>query len=281
MTTVYIDVYFLINFTVDLLAFYLAAAFLHVRIGNARLLSASFLSAVWACFILFVDLGVWGSLLSSCAAMILISYVWVGKISLVRRGKLLVSFVLFLTVIGGMVYFAFNVISRYFPEQVVTTVHDRKLLIFSMLVLLSLGAIRLMMLMFFHSTSERSVHLVISLMGRQIECDALVDSGNLLKDPIDLTPVMLIKSDMAKGLFPNGIPTLSGRDGKGMDRFIRLIPINKNGHVGLQLGIRAERVLVSSKKGYTEAKLTFIIDEEKGSFGGFEALVPSSALDSI
>ena len=42
MTTVYIDVYFLINFTVDLLAFHLACAFVDINRGNDPALRCHF-----------------------------------------------------------------------------------------------------------------------------------------------------------------------------------------------------------------------------------------------
>ena len=147
-----------------------------------------------------------------------------------------------------------------------------------MILLLAIGIIRLMFLIFFNSVSEQSIHLLIRLMGHEIECDALVDSGNLLKDPIDLRPVMLIKSSIAEKLFPEGIPNSTSNFNGGVDRFVRLIPVSKNGHTTLELGFRPERVAILEKNGYSETKLTFIIDKEEGSFGGFEALVPANAL---
>ena len=280
MRTVYIDVYFLINFTVDLLAFHLASLFTRVRIKNARLLLSTLISALYASFALFFEINGWLTAAISAIVMVLVSYALVGGISITRRLKLMVAFLLFLTVIGGLVYLAFNLIDAYFPDQIATTVENRRLLVLSVLILLSIGIIRLLFILFFHSRSEKVAHLKIELFGRSIECDALVDSGNLLKDPIDLTPVMLIKADAAKGLFPCGIPRADSFDLGDLERFVRLIPINKGGRVDLKLGVRAERVLVLRGKRFEEIKLTFIIDEEEGRFGGCEALVPSSALEN-
>ncbi len=281
MTTVYIDVYFLINFTVDLLAFHLASAFSKVLTKNSRLFVAALLSALYACVMLFIAVNGWMMILISTLTMIVVSYVLVGGISFLRRFKLMAAFILFLTVIGGMVYFAFDSLNAYFPEQIATVVEDRRLLILSVLVLLSIGIIRLLFVLFFHSTTEKSARLKIELCGRVLECDALVDSGNLLKDPIDLTPVMLIKADMARRLFPQGLPRLGESDLSGpLNRFIRLIPINKNGQRTVVIGIRPEHVYLLSNKRYIETKLTFIIDEEEGRYGGYEALLPLGALEN-
>ena len=82
VSTVYIDVYFLINFTVDLLAFHLASAFTKVRIKNSRLFIASLLSALYACIILFLPMKGWALMLISALTMIVVSYALVGGISL-------------------------------------------------------------------------------------------------------------------------------------------------------------------------------------------------------
>ena len=281
VSTVYIDVYFLINFTVDLLAFHLASAFTKVCIKNSRLFIASLLSALYACIILFLPMKGWALMLISALTMIVVSYALVGGISLLRRFKLMSAFVLFLTVIGGMVYLAFNTLDAYFPEQIATAVQNRRLLILSVLLLLSIGIIRLLLVLFYHSTSEKSARVKIELCGRVIECDALVDSGNLLKDPIDLTPVMMIKADAVKKLFPQGMPRMGDSDfGGGLNHFIRLIPINKNGNKTVVVGIRPERAYIVSGKRYSEIKLTFIIDEEEGRYGGYEALLPLCALEN-
>jgi stage II sporulation protein GA (sporulation sigma-E factor processing peptidase) len=278
--TVYIDVYFLINFTVDLLALHLASLFVKVRVKNARLILAALLSALYACVSLFLEIHVWILAAISIFVMLIVAFVIVSGISLSRRFKLMVSFLLFLTVIGGIVYLVFNVIDSYFPDQLATTVENRRLLTLSILILLAIGVIRLFFVFFFNSTSERVVHLKIELLGRAIECDALVDSGNLLKDPIDLTPVMLIKADCVCGLFPYGIPSADSRNFEALERYVRFIPINKDGKSDLKLGIRAERVQLINGTKREEIKLTFVIDKEEGRYGGYEALIPSSALEN-
>lgn len=282
MSTVYIDVYFLINFTVDLLAFHLASAFSKVNIKSIRLFVGAFLSALYACIILFIPMHALLMLALSATMLILTSYVLTTSISALRRFKLIVAFVLFLTIIGGAVYLVFDCLEAYFPQYVYTDVQNRKLLILSVIVLLAIAIIRLLLALFFHTKSEKYAHLSIEYNGVVLQCDALVDSGNLLKDPIDLTPVMLIKTDAVRKLFPRGIPTLDSFDsGAKLDRHVRLIPINKSGQRTLTLGIRPERVMIMRGREYAETKLTFIIDDEEGSFGGYEALIPAAALENL
>ena len=282
LTTIYIDVYFLINFTVDLLAFHLAAVFTKVRVKGSRLLFASLTSAIYACAMIFISDKALISALVSIASLVIASYILVGGIRLIRRIKLMISFFLFLTVIGGIVYLAYCFIDKYFPNQGPTEVHDRRLLVLSMLILLSIGIIRLLFVLFFNSATERAASLKIELLGSSVAVDALVDSGNLLKDPIDMTPVMLVKENAITSLFPCGIPSIEGPElDQKVKRLVRLIPVNEGGRSVIKLGLRPERVFIRKKNRYVETKLTFIIDREKGTFGGYDALIPACAMENI
>ena len=56
MKTIYIDVYFLINFSVDLLALYFAAMFMKIRATNLRLVLAALVGALYAVIgVLLID----------------------------------------------------------------------------------------------------------------------------------------------------------------------------------------------------------------------------------
>ncbi len=278
----YIDVYFLINFTVDLLAFHLAAVFTKIKLRSHRLMFATLLSSLYACMMIFFSGEPWVAALLSIVSLIIVSYTLVGGIRILRRIKLMVSFFLFLTVIGGIVHWTYGMLSEYFPQQEQAEVHDRRLLILAVLVLLSIGIIRLLFLLFFNSATERTSRLRLEFMGREILLDALVDTGNLLKDPMDMTPVMLIKKKAVSSLFPKGIPDINEVDNSPeLKHHVRLIPVCQNGISVIKTGFRPERVFVKKNNRYVETRMTFIIDEENGTFGGYDALVPSCALENI
>jgi len=98
--------------------------------------------------------------------LVLISYVLISGISALRRFKLIVAFLLFMTIIGGGVYFVFNWLGTYFPEYMATTVQDRKLLILSVVILLAIAVIRLLFLLFFHANSEIVSQIPAASAGR-------------------------------------------------------------------------------------------------------------------
>ena len=72
--------------------------------------------------------------------------------------------------------------------------------------LLALLLTLIMILSLFADTVvEKNVKLKIVFLKKEYTVDALVDSGNLLKDPMDLSPVMLVKSNFTKEIFPRGV----------------------------------------------------------------------------
>ena len=153
---------------------------------------------------------------------------------------------------------------------------------FSVILLLSMGVIKLLFTIFDGNVSERNVHIRIEMGNKQIECNALVDSGNLAKDPVDETPVLLIKRDVAEGLFVGGIPELhNGNFPEKYKRYIRLIPVNLGEKNEILLGFRPDRVYVIGKKREERIKITIALDNNGGTYGGFEALMPISALENL
>ena len=96
MKTLYIDVYFLINFTVDLLAIYFASRISRVPVSTRRGILAAIVGGISASVIVFLESEL-VSLLLSVLSLVLTVYVAAGKVSARRRGKLLFSFLPFLT----------------------------------------------------------------------------------------------------------------------------------------------------------------------------------------
>ena len=280
MQTLYIDIFFLINFTVDLLAVHFASCFTKTPIGTVRLVIVSLIGAIYACAAVFIT-NIWISLLLGTVVFALTFVIILKRASFMRRVKLMIAFFLFLVIIGGIVYFLYCAFDKYLPSRD-TEVQNRSFLIFSVILLLTIALIRFILNVISNARSERRLQLQISLLGREISCEALVDTGNLLKDPIDSTPVVLIKEKAASGLFPDGIPQIyEGTISKELKRYIRLIPIAHNGITDIKAGIRPDRAAVLINGKYEEVRIEFVIDEEGGTFDGCEALMPAAAIEGL
>ena len=136
---------------------------------------------------------------------------------------------------------------------------------------------------FSNNQSSKSKELEIEVAGKSIRAEALVDSGNLALDPMDMRPVMLIKKSCASALLPEEVIELTDPDKltKEMRKRIRLIPISMGGKTRVLTGVRVDKVKVIGDTRESEIIATLAIDKEGGNYGGFELLVPSAALCDV
>ena len=136
---------------------------------------------------------------------------------------------------------------------------------------------------FSNAESEGSVDVEISFLSNKAVVSAFIDSGNLAVDPMDMSPVLLIKKDVAKRILPENIIELSDIDSldRSVKKRIRLIPVSRGGQTHVLVGVKADRVSIIGKDRTEELSVTLAIDKEGGDYGGYMALMPSAALDNV
>ena len=95
--------------------------------------------------------------------------------------------------------------------------------------------------------------LQIKLEDKIISADAIIDTGNFLRDPITKRPVIVIDKETLRGILPddfldNLLQIISGKDidiGSYTSK-IRLIPFTSLGKEnGLLIGLKAEKAVIS------------------------------------
>ncbi|MBO5907696.1 MAG: sigma-E processing peptidase SpoIIGA [Clostridia bacterium] len=284
MRTVYIDVYFLINFTADTLAIYFAAVFSRVKITKLRLLVSSLLGALFAVVILLMPERVIPKLVCAVLGLLTIGAVGPRGACVTRRVRFLSAFLIFSALLGGAVSFLFDILGTYLGDRLEEGREvNRPLLLIALGVLFCIGAFKMIVAIFSGNTSSQSRELEIEISGKSIRAEAFVDSGNLAIDPMDMSPVMLIKKRLASELLPNEVTDLSDPDKltRDMRKRIRLIPVSMGGKTRVLTGVRVDKVRVISDSGCAEIVATLAIDKEGGDFGGYELLVPSAALCDV
>ena len=286
MQTLYIDVYFLVNFTVDILSLYFAALFSKVRTSVKRLLLSSVLGAVIS--VLIIILPEWLLLKLSVIVLgtILIGFVGIMPVSLVRHFKFTVSFFIFESLVGGITYMLYGLLDSILGKSGIEGEggsENQRLLLFALIVLLSIGVFKIIISFFSGTFCERSIEVEIRVLDKEILFEAFIDSGNLAVDPMDMQPVLFIKEELARKLFPGSLINFSTSDllEDGLRRRIRLIPITNDGSTRLLVGVKPDCVKVKNGKGSEEISVTLAIDKEGGNYGGFYALMPSAALSNV
>lgn len=283
--TLYIDVYFLINFTVDLLSLYFAARFSKIPTTIKRLIIASLFGALSAVGIVFLPENTLLKFVAAAVGLLLIGFIAPKKITLPRKIKYIFAFLIFEALVGGAVTFIWGLLDRYisdFFNGFEGGAVNRKMLFLSLIVLLSIGVFKMLVSLFTNVETEESVDLEIRFLNKTAIVSAFVDSGNLAVDPMDMTPVLLIKKEIAEGILPVNIDQICDIDSldRHIKKRIRLIPISRGGETHVLVGVKVDSVKIIKGDFAEEIAVTLAIDKEGGTFGGYKALMPSAALEN-
>ena len=283
--TLYIDVYFLINFTVDILSLYFASSFSKVPTSSKRLIIAALAGALIAVFVVLLpEIQVIKYLLSTVGLLIM-GIIAPKKVTAKRRIKFIFAFLIFEALAGGGVSFFWGFLDKYISRLFIGIeggAVNRKMLFLSLIVLLSIGVFKMLVSFFSNIESEGSVEIEISFLNKKKKITAFIDSGNLAVDPMDMSPVLLLKKEVAKDILPENIINLCDIDmlERSIKKRIRLIPISRGGETHVLVGVKADSVRIVKDDINEELFVTVAIDKEGGTFGGFMALMPSAALDN-
>lgn len=284
MKTLYADVYFLINFTVDILSLHFASRFAKSPTTPWRLTVGALVGGLYAVVLLFLPQSYTVFVPVSLLTLLIISWVSTRRIAFARRIRFLLSFIIFETLIGGAVYSAYIMLDDVFPEVISDTAPENKrMLIFAVIIVLVMGCIKLGLKALSGTSAERQAILRITMLDKGATVEALVDSGNLLRDPTDLSPVMLMKEAEVLRLFPELSDLWSSIDKipEKIKKRMRFIPVSTSGGRRLLVAIRPTSAVLVMKNREEEINLTVAIDKDGGSYGGYGSLLPASALDNV
>ena len=284
--TLYVDVYFLINFTVDLLSLYFAACFSKIPTSTARLIDASSIGALIAVMVVLMPEIPILKFIIATMGLIAVGFVAPKKVGIKRKVKYVLAFLVFEALLGGAVSFIWGILDKYisgFFDGTEGGAVNRKMLFLSLIVLLCIGVFKMFVSLFSNVESESSARVEITFMDNTAVVSAFIDSGNLAIDPMDMSPVLLIKKDIAKSILPENIIDLSGIDtlDRSIKKRIRLIPVSRGGETHMFVGVKADAVRLIDGDTSEELRVTLAIDKEGGDFGGYKALMPSAALDNV
>ena len=285
LRTLYIDVYFLINLTVDIISLYFATILSKTPTTTRRLIIASVMGALSAVGVIFLPEIPLLKLIFGGLGLIFMGMITPKGVSFRRKIKFTMAFLVFEALVGGGVSLIWNLFDKYLSNAISDLeggAVNRTMLFLSLIVLLCIGVFKMMVSFFSNIESEGHVDVEISFLDKCEVVSAFIDSGNLAKDPMDMCPVLLIKREIAKKLLPGNIVDLCDIDDmdRSIKKRIRLVPLSRGGATHVLVGVKPDQVRIRNKDRYEELSVTLAIDKEGGTYGGFMALMPSAALDN-
>ena len=281
--TVYVDLYFLINFSMDFLCFFLLSKLLSVPLPFWRTLAASALGGLYADLALFLPLSALASLLLDMAVCVLMC-----AVALLRRGDgrhlplYALVYVAISMVLGGAMTALFHLFNRLELPLDAIDEDDLSVWLFALLAIIGGFVTHACGRFFSKRGARRHARLSLTFSGRSCTVEALCDTGNLLREPTSGRPCIVVDTKALRGVIPADLLSAAAADAPlSPDLFeryagrIRPLPAASATGTRMLLALRVDCVTVEEKTAPREVD-ALIVPSALG--GTASALIPPELL---
>lgn len=263
--TIYLDVVLVENLIMNFIILLATGLILKEPIKKIRLLLASLVGAIYSVVSYVSILEIYASMLLKIILSIVIVYIAFNPQTMKKMWKDLLLFYLTSFVFGGA---AFALIYIVKPQDIL--MKNGLFLGTYPLKTILLGAILAFIVIVTAFTVVKSkitkkdmfTKIAFELNGKKVETIAMIDTGNLLKEPITNTPVVVVEHTLLYDCLPkeilNHLDELLGGDFSNIPEEIKeeyivklkCIPFSSLGKQnGMLLGIRVDAITIKSDEG--------------------------------
>lgn len=282
---VYVDLLFLINFSMDFLCMYLSVRLLHLKKSMPRMLLAAALGGAYSVAALFLELSAGLSLavdvavcLAMCAVCAAGKGIGVGRLALLGGTYFGVS-----ALMGGGMTAIYNLLGR--ADLPLGDVQEDGLSAWAFLLLATAAALVAAFggRFFERQTAKRLCTVQVEMEGARWELAGLCDSGNLLCDPISGTPVIVVDRAAWLDGMPSGLRAAIESDGRAVDaardaRRVRLVPMKTAQGSGMAVALLPDEIMIKEQNGKGRAVHALVAPAGQPIEGEYRAIVPATLL---
>ncbi len=289
--TIYIDVVLIENLIMNFIILLATGLILKEEIKVVRLLFSSLLGAIYSVVSYMSILEIYSSMILKIILSIVMIYIAFNPQTMKKMWKDILIFYLTSFVFGGV---AFALIYFVKPQEIL--MKNGLFLGTYPLKTIMLGAIVAFLIIMTAFTVVKSkitkkdmfCEIEIQLNGKNIETTAMIDTGNLLKEPITNTPVIVVEHTLLYDCIPkeilNHLEELLGGDFENIPEAIKeeyrtklkFIPFSSLGKQnGMLLGIRADAIKIKGidKEEKKEGIIVGIYNKSLTKRGEYRALI--------
>lgn len=261
--TLYVDVLFAINFSMDFLTLFICSIILHKKIYRTRILISSAIGGIYSLVDMLINMPFAIKVIICVGISILMCIIAFKDRSF--KG-FLAFFVMYWgvgTALGGIMSLLYSFLNRILAEYIADYSYENAYNGARFLVIASISAIISIIFSKFFSQKKvvSTVNVLISFKESCFKFTGLCDSGNVLTEPISGNPVILISEDSHLGKEISNIQEIHKR----------YIPYKDVSGSGILLGVKPEKVIINSI-----CVDAIVAPAKKKDFCGCDALVPLS-----
>ena len=246
--TIYIDVVLIENLIMNYIILLATGMILKIKIKHIRLIIGSLLGAIYTIIGYIGILEIYSSFILKIILSIMIVYIAYYPQSLKKMWKELLFFYLTSFVFGGV---AFSLIYIVKPQEIIMK-NGLGAIVAFVIIITSFKIIKNKI-----SKKDLICEITVEIENRKITTKALIDTGNMLKEPITNTPVVVTEHTLLYDVIPkeilNHLEEIIGGDFEKIPEDIKnkyvsklkLIPYSSLGKQnGMLLGIKAKKLTI-------------------------------------
>ncbi len=295
--TIYIDIVFFENLIMNSIILIATGIILKQKLNWIRILLASSLGAIYSILSYISELKIYSNLILKIILSILIIYIAYNPQTIKKLWKSILIFYLTSFVFGGA---AFALIYIVKPQEILMKnglflgTYPLKTVILAAVVAFIVLVAAFTIVKSKISKKDMFCDIEIELNSKKIETRAMIDTGNLLKEPITNTPVIVMEHTLLYECIPkeilDNLENVLGGDFEKIPEEIKkeyisrlkLIPFSSLGKQnGMLVGIKADNVKIIEEQEYE--KKNVIIGIYNKSFtkrGEYRALIGLELLEN-
>lgn len=258
--TIYIDIVLIENLIMNYIILLTVAIVLKIHRNNVRILVSSLIGALYAIFAYTSTLEIYSTIFVKILLSIIMIYIGFKPQNIKILCKQILLFYLTSFVFGGA---AFSLLYFIKPQYILMKngvllgTYPLKTVMLSAIVGFIVVVITFKIVKNRISKKDMYCKIEISLNNKNIETIAMIDTGNLLKEPITNTPVIVVEHTLLYDVIPkeilNNLNEILGGDFSNVPEKIKneymlklkVIPFTSLGRQnGMLLGIKADNVKV-------------------------------------
>ena len=289
--TIYIDIVIIENLIMNYIILCATGIVSKNKIRYLRLIMASLLGAIYSVVAYMKILEIYSNIVLKILLSVIIVYIAYNPQTVKKLWKTLVMFYLVSFVFGGV---AFSLIYIIKPQDIIMKnglflgTYPLKTIILGAIVAFAIIIIAVKIIRKKFTTKDMICDIEIMLNNKKINTKALIDTGNMLKEPITNTPVVVVEKILLYECIPkeilNNINQIIGGDLEKIPQQIqsqyisklKLIPFSSLGKQnGMLLGIKVQQIKIikESEEITKENIIVGIYQQSLTKNGDYQALM--------
>ncbi len=289
--TIYLDIIFFENLIMNSIILYAASIILKLKPKFFRILISSAIGSIYSIILYITEMKIYSSIISKIILSIIMTYVAFNPQNVKKMWKQILIFYLTSFVFGGVALYLIYFLK---PQNILMKNgmyvggYALKVIMLGGIVAFVVIKISLKIIKTKINPKDMYCKIKVKLNDKEIETTAMIDTGNLVKEPITNTPVIIVESSLLYEMLPKEIlnnleDVLSGDLSKIpeeiQDEYIskmRCIPFKSLGKEnGMLLGIKSDEieVLKEDENKIIKNAIIGIYDKSLTKRGEYRALV--------